>query len=74
MRKIVTIQFGSHLYGTSTPASDLDIKSVYVPNARSIALQGSRAPYRTSGRKTSARRTMPAKSTKSRTACNASSI
>jgi predicted nucleotidyltransferase len=39
MRKIVIIQFGSHLYGTSTPASDFDIKSVYVPDARSIALQ-----------------------------------
>ena len=39
MRKIVTIKFGSHLYGTSTPASDIDIKSVYVPCARDIALQ-----------------------------------
>src|SRR5207253_2963550 len=39
MRKIVTVKFGSHLYGTSTPSSDLDIKSVYVPDARSIALQ-----------------------------------
>jgi predicted nucleotidyltransferase len=39
VRKIVTIQFGSHLYGTSTPTSDVDIKSVYVPGPRDIALQ-----------------------------------
>jgi hypothetical protein len=39
MRNIVRIKFGSHLYGTSTPASDLDFKSVYVPDRRSILLQ-----------------------------------
>lgn len=39
MRTIVRIKFGSHLYGTSTPASDLDFKSVFVPDARSILLQ-----------------------------------
>lgn len=39
MRKIVTIRFGSHLYGTSTPASDVDLKSVHVPSARDILLQ-----------------------------------
>lgn len=39
MRKLVTIKFGSHLYGTSTPASDLDLKSVYVPSADAILLQ-----------------------------------
>jgi hypothetical protein len=39
MRNIVTIKFGSHLYGTSTPASDLDYKSVFVPCARDIILQ-----------------------------------
>jgi hypothetical protein len=39
MRNIVRIRFGSHLYGTSTPASDLDFKSVYIPDARSILLQ-----------------------------------
>lgn len=39
MRRIVNIKFGSHLYGTSTPASDLDFKSVYVPAARDILLQ-----------------------------------
>lgn len=39
MRNIVTIKFGSHLYGTATPASDIDFKSVYIPNSRDILLQ-----------------------------------
>jgi hypothetical protein len=30
---------GSHLYGTSTPDSDFDFKSVYLPDARAILLQ-----------------------------------
>lgn len=38
-RQIVEIKFGSHLYGTSTPESDLDIKSVYLPTAQDILLQ-----------------------------------
>jgi hypothetical protein len=39
VRTLVTIKFGSHLYGTSTPESDLDYKSVFVPAARDIVLQ-----------------------------------
>jgi predicted nucleotidyltransferase len=39
MKLIVQIKFGSHLYGTSTPQSDLDIKGVYLPCARDILLQ-----------------------------------
>lgn len=39
MRNLVTIKFGSHLYGTATPASDLDYKSVFVPPASDIILQ-----------------------------------
>jgi hypothetical protein len=39
MRTIVRIKFGSHLYGTNTPQSDLDYKSVFVPSARDILLQ-----------------------------------
>lgn len=38
-RTIVRIKFGSHLYGTATPASDLDFKTVFVPPARDILLQ-----------------------------------
>lgn len=43
MRTIVRIKFGSHLYGTATPASDVDFKSVFVPSARDILLQRVRA-------------------------------
>lgn len=39
MKTIVGIKFGSHLYGTSTPASDVDYKSVFVPPASDILLQ-----------------------------------
>lgn len=38
MREIVRIRFGSHLYGTATPESDLDFKAVFVPAARDILL------------------------------------
>ena len=33
------MKFGSHLYGTATAQSDLDIKAVYLPSARDILLQ-----------------------------------
>ena len=36
---IVRVEFGSHLYGTNTPSSDRDYKSVYLPSARDILLQ-----------------------------------
>jgi len=35
----VKMKFGSHLYGTATAQSDLDIKAVYLPAARDILLQ-----------------------------------
>jgi RNA repair pathway DNA polymerase beta family protein len=38
-REIVSIRFGSHLYGTNTPASDEDFKSVFIPSGRDILLQ-----------------------------------
>lgn len=31
--------FGSHLYGTDTPSSDTDMKSIHIPNASDILLQ-----------------------------------
>jgi hypothetical protein len=43
MRTIVNIRFGSHLYGTATPQSDLDFKAVHVPAAADILLQRVRA-------------------------------
>lgn len=39
MKTLVEIKFGSHLYGTSTPASDVDYKTVFVPDADAILLQ-----------------------------------
>src|SRR5579871_5495703 len=39
MHLIVEMRFGSHLYGTDTPQSDIDVKAVYLPEARDILLQ-----------------------------------
>lgn len=39
MRNLVRIKFGSHLYGTNTPASDTDIKEVFIPTDMDILLQ-----------------------------------
>jgi hypothetical protein len=39
MKTVVTIKFGSHLYGTNMPTSDTDYKTVYIPEARDIVLQ-----------------------------------
>lgn len=39
IKTIVRMRFGSHLYGTNTPESDLDIKAIYLPSARDILLQ-----------------------------------
>lgn len=38
MSTIVRMIFGSHLYGTTTPESDLDYKSIRIPTAREILL------------------------------------
>ncbi len=38
MNKILELKFGSHLYGTNTPTSDLDFKAIYIPEARDIVL------------------------------------
>lgn len=37
-QKILEIKFGSWLYGTSTPESDLDFKGIYLPTAKEIVL------------------------------------
>ncbi|QPB12280.1 hypothetical protein [Providencia phage PSTCR6] len=36
MKSIAKIMFGSHLYGTSTPESDIDYKEIYIPDPKSI--------------------------------------
>lgn len=47
MRVIMETKFGSHLYGTSTPASDVDIKGVFIPSAQDILLQRARGVINT---------------------------
>lgn len=42
MRILVEMRCGSHLYGTSTPSSDIDLKAVYLPAARDLLLQRAR--------------------------------
>lgn len=42
MKTIFRTQFGSHVYGTNTPSSDLDYKEIFIPDAQDILLQ--RAP------------------------------
>lgn len=39
MKKIVEMQFGSHVYGTSTPQSDTDFKGLAIPDKKDIILQ-----------------------------------
>jgi predicted nucleotidyltransferase len=39
LKTIFRTIFGSRLYGTNTPASDVDYKSVYIPSAEDILLQ-----------------------------------
>lgn len=39
MNMIVKMQFGSHVYGTNVPTSDLDMKGIYLPCGRDIVLQ-----------------------------------
>ena len=46
MQTLVKIKFGSHLYGTSTPASDEDFKLVVIPSPRDLLLQRGKAVTR----------------------------
>jgi hypothetical protein len=38
MHKLFTIRFGSHLYGTNTENSDIDLKTIYLPNLSDLLL------------------------------------
>jgi len=38
MTQIIKMLFGSHLYGTNTPSSDMDYKGVYLPTKKQIIL------------------------------------
>lgn len=39
MKTIVRMKSGSHLYGTTTPESDIDYRAVHIPNATDILMQ-----------------------------------
>jgi hypothetical protein len=39
LKKLVEMQFGSHVYGTNTPQSDRDFKGLAIPSKRDIILQ-----------------------------------
>jgi hypothetical protein len=51
MQNIVRVQFGSHLYGTNTPLSDLDYKSVHIPACSDIVMQKVADSYRQPARR-----------------------
>lgn len=38
MKKLFTVTFGSHLYGTNTPESDMDYKVVFLPDIKDLIL------------------------------------
>lgn len=38
MQKLFSVQYGSRLYGTQTPTSDLDLKHVYLPELKNMLL------------------------------------
>ena len=38
MKEIFVVPYGSHLYGTSTPTSDLDSKTIYLPDLDDVLL------------------------------------
>jgi predicted nucleotidyltransferase len=38
MKPIIQMHFGSHVYGTNTPQSDMDFKGIFMPSVRDIVL------------------------------------
>ena len=58
-RKLVTIKFGSHLYGISTPTSDVDFKSVHVPAPRDLLLQRAKGSISTARVKQEKEKNLP---------------
>jgi len=45
MRRLIELKFGSHLYGTNTPTSDVDYKAVHLPDRREILLGRAKPVY-----------------------------
>lgn len=59
MKAIVRMQFGSHVYGTNLPTSDLDFKAVHVPHIEDILLQRVRPSINTKTKKDDAQKNGP---------------
>jgi hypothetical protein len=43
---VAKLKFGSHLYGTMTPLSDTDYKTIFVPNFKKYVLGTSQRPFK----------------------------
>jgi RNA repair pathway DNA polymerase beta family protein len=39
MRQLIKMQFGSHVYGTNVPESDMDFKGIFIPDPKDIIMQ-----------------------------------
>ncbi|QOI66578.1 hypothetical protein [Erwinia phage FBB1] len=42
MKTVIKSYFGSHLYGTSTPESDVDFKEIFIPDARDVVIDNAK--------------------------------
>jgi len=58
-RTLVRMQFGSHVYGTNVPTSDLDFKAVHIPAAADILLQRVRPSISTAPKKAEGQKNGP---------------
>lgn len=58
-RALVRMQFGSHVYGTNVPTSDLDFKAIHVPAAEDILLQRVKPSINTKTKRDSSQRNGP---------------
>ena len=59
MNYVIYTQFGSHVYGTDLPTSDLDFKAIYLPEPRDIVLQRVKPTIHENSKKGSERRNRP---------------
>lgn len=59
MKQIVRMRFGSALYGTSTPQSDVDYKSVFIPAGRDILMQSVNNSFTTAREKEHGEKNLP---------------
>lgn len=58
-KPIFRCQFGSHVYGTNIPTSDLDFKSIFVPDPRAMILQRAAKHIQNNTKKDSTTRNLP---------------